>query len=211
LKVGLYGDIEPVGAEGPQQWRLLAIDKASGKVLWDKLGYEGPPKSQRHPKATHCNCTPATDGQRLVAIFGSEGLFCFDLDGKLLWKKDLGPMDAGFYSMPSAQWGFASSPVFYKGKVIVQCDVQANSFIAVYDSLNGTELWRTPRKDVPTWSTPTVVEVGEQPQILVNGWHYTGAYELASGKQIWRLDGGGDIPVPTPIVADGLAYFTSAH
>jgi outer membrane protein assembly factor BamB len=211
LKVGLYGDIEPVAAEGPQQWRLLALDQSTGKVLWDKVAHEALPRSQRHPKASHCNCTPATDGRCIVAILGSEGLFCFDMEGKPLWKKDLGPMDSGYYRVPSAQWGFASSPVIYDGKIIVQCDVQTNSFIAAYELLRGTELWRTPRQDMPTWSTPTVAQAGDQTVVLVNGWHHTGGYDFKSGKEVWRLDGGGDIPVPTPIVANGLAYFTSGH
>ena len=211
LKVGLYGDIASANDQDTHQWRLLALDRASGKVIWDKLGHESVPRVKRHTKASHCNSTPATDGQRVVAIFGSEGLFCFDMDGKLVWKKDLGPMDSGYFAVKSAQWGFASSPVIHDGKVVVLCDVQTNSFLAAFDLASGKELWRTPRKDVPTWSTPTVVKVGNQIQILVNGWHYTGAYDFARGKEIWKLDGGGDIPVPTPVVAHGFAYFTSAH
>jgi outer membrane protein assembly factor BamB len=120
-------------------------------------------------------------------------------------------MDSAFYSVPSAQWGFASSPVIHQGKVVVLRDVLTNSFIACFDVADGKELWRTPRQDVPTWGTPTVVKVGAQDQVLVNGWHHTGAYEFATGQEVWRLQGGGDIPVPTPIVANGLAYFTSAH
>lgn len=211
LRVGLYGDIQPVDEQDSHAWRLLAIDKKSGKILWDKLGHESVPKVKRHPKATHNNCTPATDGDRIAAIFGSEGLFCFDINGEQLWKRELGPMDSGFFAVKSAQWGFASSPVIHDGKVIVQCDVQTNSFIAVFDLKDGRELWRTARTDVPTWSTPTVAKVGDATHILVNGWHHTGAYDFATGKEIWKLDGGGDIPVPTPIVGDGLAYFTSAH
>lgn len=211
LKVGLYGDIQSAEDTDSQQWRLLAFNKATGKLIWDKPGYEGKPRIKRHPKSTHCSSTPATDGKRIVAIFGSEGLFCFDMDAKLVWKKDLGPMDSGYYLVPSAQWGFASSPVIHEGKVIVLCDVQTNSFIAVYDLAAGKELWRTARTDVPTWGTPTVAQVGNQSEILVNGWHHTGAYDFATGKEIWTLDGGGDIPVPTPIVGDGLAYFTSGH
>ena len=211
LKVGLYGDIDPVETEGSQQWRVLAIDKSSGRVLWNILGHEASPRSTRHPKSTHCNSTPATDGRRIVAIFGSEGLFCFGMDGKPLWHKDLGAMDSGYYLIPSAQWGFASSPVIYDGKVVVLCDVQTNSFLAVFDLLNGTELCRTPRKDVPTWGTPTVVKTSDRTEILVNGWHHTGAYDFSSGRVIWHLNGGGDIPVPTPIVGNGLAYFTSGH
>jgi outer membrane protein assembly factor BamB len=211
LKVGLYGDIQSAEDTDSHQWRLLAFEKATGKPVWDKPGYEGKPRTKRHPKSSHCSSTPATDGKRIVAIFGSEGLFCFDMDGKVLWKKDLGPMDSGFFAVPSAQWGFASSPVIYDGKVVVLCDVQTNSFLAVYSLDDGKELWRTPRKDVPTWGTPTVARVGDQTQILVNGWHHIGAYDFASGKEIWKLNGGGDIPVPTPIIGDGLAYFTSGH
>jgi outer membrane protein assembly factor BamB len=211
LKVGLYGDIGSANDQEPHQWRLLALNANDGRVLWDKPGHEGVPRVKRHTKASHCNSTPATDGRRIAAIFGSEGLFCFDMNGELLWKRDLGPMDAGFFAVPGAQWGFASSPVLHNDKVVVLCDVQTNSFLAVFDANDGRELWRTPRADVPTWGTPTVADVAGQPQILVNGWHHTGGYDFASGRQIWRHDGGGDIPVPTPIVAHGFAYFTSAH
>jgi outer membrane protein assembly factor BamB len=211
LKVGLYGDIRSAEDTDSHQWRLLAFEKGTGKTAWDRLGYEGTPRTKRHPKSSHCSSTPATDGKRIVAIFGSEGLFCFDMDGKRVWKKDLGPMDSGFFAVPSAQWGFASSPVIYDDKVIVLCDVQTNSFLAVYALVDGKELWKTPRKDVPTWGTPTIARVDDQTQILVNGWHHTGAYDFATGKEIWKLNGGGDIPVPTPIVGIGLAYFTTGH
>jgi outer membrane protein assembly factor BamB len=211
LKVGLYGDIESADDTDSQQWRLLAFNKADGKPTFDKLGYEGVPRVKRHPKGSHCSSTPATDGNRIVAIFGSEGLFCFDMEGKLIWKKDLGPMDSGYYQVPTAQWGFASSPVIHDGKVVVLCDVQTNSFLALFSLADGKEIWRTARKDVPTWGSPTVAETPSGTQILVNGWHQIGGYEFGSGKESWSLDGGGDIPVPTPIVAHGLAYFTSAH
>src|SRR5437899_738264 len=211
LKVGLYGDIEPVANDQPQQWRIMAIHKASGKVMWDTLGHETLPQVSRHPKSTHCNSTPATDGQCIVAIFGSEGLFCFGMDGKPMWHKSLGPMDSGFYRVPSAQWGFASSPVIQDGKIIVLCDVQTNSFIACFDLVNGTELWRTARSDVPTWGTPTIAVADTGKEILVNGWHHTGGYDFATGKELWKLNGGGDIPVPTPVVSGEFAYFTSGH
>jgi len=211
VKVGLYGDIASADDQDSHQWRLLALEKDTGKILWDKLGYEGIPRGKRHPKSTHCNATPATDGQRIVTIFGSEGLFCFDREGNITWKKDLGPMKSGFYLVPSAQWGFSSSPIIYDGKVVVLCDVLGDSFIAEFDLADGHELWRTARKDVPTWGTPAVAKAGDRTEILVNGWHHTGAYDFANGKEIWQLNSGGDIPVPTPIVAGDLAYFTSAH
>jgi outer membrane protein assembly factor BamB len=200
LKVGLYGDIGSANDQERHQWRLLSLELRTGRVAWDRLGFEGVPKVKRHTKASHCNSTPATDGKRIVAIFGSEGLFCFDMEGQLVWQRDLGPMDSGFFMVPGAQWGFASSPVLHEDKVVVLCDVQTNSFLAVFDAKDGRELWRTARQDVPTWGTPTVVEVASATQILVNGWHHTGAYDFETGRETWRHDGGGDIPVPTPVV-----------
>lgn len=211
LKVGLYGSIGSVQESEPNQWRLLALDLATGKVLWNTPALEAVPRVKRHPKATHCNSTPATDGSAIVALFGSEGLFCFDMDGKLRWRKDLGPMDSGYFQSKSAQWGFASSPVIHDGKVVVQCDVQDGSFLALFDLADGRELWRASRKDVPTWSTPTVVTHGGRTQIIVNGWHHSGGYDFATGKELWKLDGGGDIPVPTPVTGHGFVYLTSAH
>ena len=211
LKVGLYGDIEPLDEKETIQWRLLALEKTTGKIAWNTLALEAVPRLKRHPKSTHSNSTPATDGRHIVAIFGSEGLFCFDLNGKVLWRKDLGPMDSGYYVVPSAQWGFGSSPVLYDNKVVVLCDVLTNSFLAVYDVKDGTELWHTARNDVPTWGTPAIVEAGNRRQIVVNGWHHTAGYAFDDGKELWHLEGGGDIPVPTPIFAHDLIYLTSAH
>ena len=211
LKVGLYGDIGAADDQSEHEWRLLAFDRNTGERLYNVLAHRGIPKSVRHTKATHCNSTPATNGEFIVAILGSEGLFCFDMQGNLVWRKDLGEMDAGYFKMPTAQWGFASSPIIHENRVIVQCDVQKGSFIATFDLKTGQEIWRTKREDVPTWSTPNIASVSGRTQILVNGWHHTGAYDFETGDEIWKLDGGGDIPVPTPIVGDGLAYFTSAH
>ena len=212
LKVGLYGEIDPVEETGAQTWRLLALDRVTGKVVWNVVGLTALPHVKRHTKATHCNSTPATDGQRIVAIFGSEGLFCFNAkDGKLRWKKSLGPMDSGYYVVPTAQWGFGSSPVIHEGKVIVQCDVQTNSFVAVFDVRDGKQVWVKNRTDVPSWSSPAVVETAGTKQIVLNGWHHLGGYDFATGKPLWWLDGGGDIPVPTPIFANGLIYLTSGH
>lgn len=211
LKVGLYGDIDSANDGEAQEWRLLTLDKATGKILWNTLAVKAVPKVQRHTKASHCNSTPATDGKHVAAIFGSEGLFCFDTQGTLLWKKDLGPMDSGYYGSATAQWGFGSSPIIHDGKVIVLCDVKKGSFIAAFDVDDGRELWRTPRKDVPTWGTPALVQTKERTQVVANGWHETAGYDFATGAKLWTLDGGGDIPVPTPVFAQGFIYLTSAH
>lgn len=211
LKVGLYGDGDSYTEKEAHQWRLLCLDKTNGKVLWDKLGYEAVPRLERHTKATHCNSTPATDGKRIVAMFGSEGLFCFDMNGQRLWHKDLGKLHAGPYNMPTMQWGFASSPVLHEGKVIVQCDTLSEQFLAVFDASDGRELWRTPREEVATWSTPVVATGAGRTQIVVNGWKRIGGYDFSSGRELWWLKEGGDIPVASPILAGDLAILTSGH
>jgi outer membrane protein assembly factor BamB len=211
LKVGLYGDIGSVNDTSVHRWIVYALDAASGKIVWQKTVHTGVPKVKRHPKSTHANTTMATDGRYLVAFFGSEGLYCFDLDGKLIWQKDLGVLDSAFFVVPEAQWEFASSPVIYRDKVLVQCDVLKGSFIAAFSIKDGRELWRTNREDVPTWGTPTVYAADGRAQMIVNGYKHAGAYDVETGKEIWRLQGGGDIPVPTPVVAHGLVFLTSAH
>jgi len=211
LKVGLYGDIGSADDNGAQEWRLYCLDKKTGKVLWSQVAAKGVPQVKRHPKATHANTTLTTDGKHLVAFFGSEGLHCFDLEGKRLWNKDLGVQDSGYYQVPSAQWGFASSPLVAQGRVIVQADVQKNGFLACFNASDGSLRWLTPRSDVPTWGSPALCTAGGRAQIVVNGWKHIGGYDFATGKELWRLTGGGDIPVPTPVVEKGLIFITNAH
>ncbi len=211
LRVGLYGDIAPVEDNTEHEWRLYCLDKNSGKVLWKKSAIRAIPRVKRHTKATHANSTPATDGKFVVAFFGSEGLFCYDMDGDLKWKKDLGPLDSGYFRVPTAQWGFASSPIIDRGRVYVQCDVQQGSFVACYDVKTGDEIWRTDRNEVPTWGTPAIYRKGKHAQLLVNGYKHLGGYDLKTGEELWRIAATGDIPVPTPIIGKGLFYFTSAH
>jgi outer membrane protein assembly factor BamB len=133
------------------------------------------------------------------------------MGGRLLWKKDLGVLDAGFFMVPDAQWETGSSPVLHDGVLILLADVQKNSFLAAFDAKTGKELWRTPRADVPTWGTPTIHSVKGQTQVLVNGFRHAGAYDFKTGREIWKLTKNGDIPVPTPVVQNGLIYITNAH
>ena len=215
LRLGLYGDIKPVEGEGEQSFRVFCLDRKSGKILWERAAASGQPKIKRHPKSTHANPTPATDGKHLVVFFGSEGLYIYDLNGKLLWKKDFGVLDSGYFVAPTAQWGFSSSPVIIDDMVLIQADVQKDSFLAAFDVRTGKELWRASRADVPTFGSPAVAPytaAGERArQVVVNGWKHIGGYDLRTGKELWRLRGGGDIPVPTPVFLDGLIVITNAH
>ena len=210
LRVGLYGDIRSVSDEGRQSWQLYCLDKWTGEIQWIRQLHYGEPTIKRHTKATHANSTPATDGQRVVVFLGSEGLYCYDLAGNRLWSKDLGRLDSGYYMARSAQWGFGSSPIIYQNLVIVQCDVQKDSFVAAFDICSGKELWRTARDDVPSWSTPTIHE-GDPTQLIVNGYGHSGGYDPWTGEELWQLGWGGDIPVPTPIVSHDLIILSSAH
>jgi outer membrane protein assembly factor BamB len=144
-------------------------------------------------------------------MLGSEGLYCYDRHGNLRWKQDLGVLDSGYYLVPAAQWGFASSPVIFQDLVIVQCDIQMNSFLAAFDLFTGVLRWRTKRDDVPSWSTPTVYTGPAGTQLIVNGYRHAGGYDPYTGSELWKLTGGGDIPVPTPIVAQDLVILASAH
>lgn len=211
LKVGLYGDIEPVDDDTVHEWKVYCLNKKTGKILWEKVAHKGVPIIKRHTKATQANPTVATDGKNVVAFFGSEGMYCYDMAGKLIWKRDFGTLDSGYFEVPDAQWGFASSPIIHKNRVLVQCDVQKGSFVAALDLKTGKDVWRTPRSDVPTWSTPAVSTLSPRPQVVVNGWKHIGAYDLETGKEAWRLTGGGDIPVPTPLIGKDFIYITNAH
>jgi outer membrane protein assembly factor BamB len=213
LKVGMYGSGKsPEGDDGTYEWRLLCLDRKTGKILWQQTAHKGKPKQQRHTKASHANSTSAASGDRVVAMFASEGLYCYRKDGKQLWKSDLGLLHAGPYNAPKFEWGFASSPVIHDGKVIMQCDVLNGGFVAILDLETGKEIRRIDRQnEVATWSSACIWKTPHGTQIICNGWKHIGAYDLETGKEVWRLRGGGDIPVPTPFVAGDLVYISNAH
>jgi outer membrane protein assembly factor BamB len=211
LKTGLYGDIEPADDNAPHRFAVICYDVKTGRELWNVTAHTGSPAIPRHPKASHANSTSTVDAKHVVSCFGTEGLYCHDHAGKLLWEKKLGRLDSGYYKVPKAQWGFGSSPVIAGDRVILQADVQQGSFLAAFALADGREIWRTPRADVPTWSSPLIHEVAGKRQVIVNGWKHMGAYDFDTGTEIWKVSGGGDIPVPTPITAHGLIFLTNAH
>jgi hypothetical protein len=211
-RYGLFGDVDPVKDEPKHSWHVIALDKMTGKVVWDQIAYDGLPKTKRHPKATHASSTPATDGKHVVALFGSQGfMVCYDENGKLLWKTDTGVLDAGWFYDPDYQWGHASSPIIYKNLVVVQADVQKDSFIAAYDLKTGKQVWKTMRDEIPSWGTPTVVEGKTRAELITNGTKFIRAYDPMTGKELWRLGGNSEIATPTPIFAHDLIYVTNGY
>lgn len=211
LKVGLYGDVENYNDSVIKEFRLICIDKNSGEIIWNELALSAIPKTKRHTKASHADPTPATDGKYVVASFGSNGLYCYTLDGKLVWKKDFEKMNAGYYYTAEMEWNVSSSPIIYNDLVIVQCDNLGNSFLMALHAETGEVKWKVERDEVSTYSVPTLYNDGGHAQIIVNGYKHIGGYDFETGNEIWKMSGGGDIPVPTPIVANGLIYIHSAH
>jgi len=211
IKTGIYGEGMPVADSSVHDWKVICINKNSGKIIWQKTACTGIPKIKRHPKSTHANPSVATDGKYAVAFFGSEGLYCYDYEGKLVWKKNFGVLKSVAYDYVAAEWEFASSPIIYNGVVIVQCDVLENSFLAAFELKTGKELWKTTRDEYPGWCTPNIYKDGDKTRIAVNGYKHRGGYDFETGKEIWRMSGGGDVPIPTPVIGRDLIYFNSAH
>lgn len=211
IKPGIYGDGMPVPDSSVHDWKVLCIDKNTGKIIWERTAFTGVPKIKRHPKSTHANTSVATDGKYAVAFFGSEGLYCYDYDGNLVWKKNFGVLKSVAWDYNAAEWEFASSPLIYNGVLIIQCDVLENSFLAAYDLKTGKELWKTIRDEYPGWCTPNIYISDGRTRIAVNGFKHRGGYDFQTGKEIWRMSGGGDVPIPTPIIGKDLIYFNSAH
>ncbi|TWT44688.1 Outer membrane protein assembly factor BamB precursor [Phycisphaerae bacterium RAS1] len=210
LKVGLYGAGDSAEDMVEHEWKLICLNKKSGKTVWEQVAYRGEPKFKRHTKATQANSTPATDGKCIV-VLGPNGLTCYGMDGRQKWTRELGPLDVGPHNAKELHWGFAASPILADGRVVVQCDIKENAYIAAFDAADGRELWRTPRDDVPGWSTPAAATIDGSTQIIANGCKRMAGYDLSDGRDIWHMSGGGGIPVPTPVIDDGLIYLTSNH
>jgi outer membrane protein assembly factor BamB len=211
FRTGLYGDVAPVKDLSEHTWKVLCLEKATGRVRWEGTVFTGAPKVKRHTKASQANSTPATDGRRVVALFGSIGLLAaWDMDGKPLWTQDVGVLDSGWFFDPEYQWGHSSSPVIYRNTVIVQADRQKQSYIAAYDLDSGKQVWRTDRDEIPTWGTPALFRSEGRDQIVTNGPKIR-AYDPSNGKLLWTLGPNSEITVGTPVVGDGLVFVTGGY
>ena len=204
LLLGKRGGSDIVDDLTPQSWRIYCIDARDGKILWEKEAYTGVPRAKRHGKGTHANSTPATDGQTVVAIFGSQGMAAYSVDGELKWKVDLGVLDPGLARDPTLSWGYGSSPLVSGGRVFVQVDRHRDSYLAAFDVKTGERLWTVPRDEKPVWATPTLHEMDGRSELIVQGGHYARAYDPANGKELWRLADAAEVKIPTPFVSDGL-------
>lgn len=196
----------------PHTWMIYALDKQSGKILWSNKAYEGVPRAKRHVKATQANSTPVTDGRYVVALFGSEGLACYDTKGKLLWKQDLGVLNPGLWDDKESSWGHSSSPVIYRDLVIVQADGHKQSFIAAFNLKDGKQAWRVERDEITSWATPTIYQGKDRVELIANGGRYIRGYDPMTGKELWRFaDNDTQVKMQAPLIAHDLIYITGGY
>ena len=211
FKPGLYGDGDASKDRSRHRWMIYAVDKRSGKILWERTAHEGEPLEKRHIKSTYANSTPATDGRVVVSWFGSQGVHAYDVNGRFLWKVDLGRIDLGAYDIPTFEWGPASSPIIWNGLVILQVDTQADSFLLALDAATGKTVWKTDREELPSWGTPTVATTPNGPALVTNASNYIRAYDPRTGKELWRLGRSSKITAPTPIYSQDLFVVASGR
>ena len=204
--------IDPAKDVVRHSWRVYALDRATGRVVWERAAHEGVPRIKRHVKSSHASATPATNGKYVVTLLGSEGLFCLDAAGKLLWRQDLGLMDVGLVDDPTYQWGPASSPIIVGNLVIVQNDRHKDSFLVAFDLASGKEAWRSPRTEWPAWSTPALLRGARRTELVTNSPHFIRGHDPRTGKELWRIeDPKGEVKVVTPVASDGLMIVTGGY
>jgi outer membrane protein assembly factor BamB len=211
FKPGLYGEGDASDDRSVHKWMVYAIDKRTGRIRWERVAHEGAPRNKRHVKSTYASATPVTDGRVVVAWFGSEGVYAFDVNGQPLWSLDIGRVDMGAYDIPTYEWGPASSPIIWNGLVILQVDTQADSFVMALNAESGEIVWKTPREEIPSWGSPNVAVTAAGPELVTNASNFIRGYDPRTGQELWRLGGSSKITAPTPIFADGLIVVASGR
>ncbi len=190
------------GGESPthvHQFTVIAVDRANGSIVWREVAREEVPHEGTHPTGSFAAASPVTDGEVLIASFGSRGIHAYDLEGKQLWEVDLGDMRT------RNAFGEGSSPALHQDSVIVNWDHEGEDFIVALDKKTGKERWLSSREEATTWATPLVVEHMGKTQVIVNGTTVR-AYDFGTGKELWSVGGMTSNPIPTPIFAEGLLF-----
>ena len=187
----------------PLAFTLLCFDRNTGKTLWEKVAKQEIPAEGHHPDGSYASQSPVTDGKLVFVNFGSHGLYGYDLDGNLKWSKDLGKMQV------KMSFGEGSSPALHGDTLVVNWDHEGPSFIAAFDKNTGHELWRTPRQEGTTWTTPLIVEHDGKAQVVVCATGTIRSYDLQSGKEIWHCGKLTDNVIPTPVADADTVYATS--
>ena len=182
---------------------IMALERKTGKIIWQTKASEAVPHEGHHPDASFASASPVTDGEHLLAFFGSQGLYCLDMNGKVQWQSDLGQMTT------RRSFGEGSSPVLHGDTVVINWDHEGDSFIAAFDKNTGKPRWKKARDEVTSWSTPIVVEHAGRPQVIVNATKRVRGYDLASGDVLWECAGQTTNTIPSPVFGHGMVYAMS--
>src|SRR5262245_24437766 len=190
---------------GKHRFVLMAIDRKTGKTIWERVAREQEPHEGSHfENGTWASGSPITDGERVYAYFESFGLYAYDMEGKLLWEKDLGDKHM------RQEFGEGSTPALHGNTLVIVWDhLNGESFIAAIDKRNGNELWRVKREEIDTWATPLILEVNGRPQAIVPAMRRIRGYDLETGRIVWEGDGLTMNPIPSPVHEDGLVFLMS--
>jgi len=193
-----------VASRGKNRYVVLALDRKSGKTVWERTAREEEPHEGTHNQfGTYASSSAVTDGEVLVASFESRGFFAYDLQGTKLWEVDLGDKKM------RSEFGEGTTPALHKGRIFVVWDHQGESFIVALDKKTGKELWRTKRDEIDSWATPLVVEVNGRAQVVTSGMRRVRSYDAQTGELVWDLAGLTMNPIPSPVFGDGIVYLTS--
>jgi len=197
-----YRHPDSVGGDHSYTIKVLCLDRESGKILWERTAYEGIVYDDRHRKNTFASATPVCDGKYLWALFDAEGVYCYDVDGKPVWKTSLG-------KFAKMGMGNGMSPVLFENLVILQCDQEdggPGSFIAALDKLTGKEVWRVSRTQRKTWATPVLVRLEQRSELIASGAESTVSYDPATGKELWRSEGVVSHAIPSAVTGHGMVF-----
>ena len=197
---------DSVGANRKHTFKVVALNRDNGKILWETVAWEGTPYDDRHRKSSYAASTPATDGKLVYAYFGSEGLYAYDFNGKLAWKADVG-------KLANLGMGTATSPILFENVVIVQADEDngEKSFIVAYDKTTGKEVWKTPRKVQISWSTPLLARSAKRTELIASGTESIIAYDPATGKELWTHKGVESNAIPSPVANNEMVYLVAGY
>lgn len=191
---------DPEEARNLHQFKVLCLDRATGQKRWEKTAREDVPHESLHQTNTYASGSPTTDGERLYASFGSFGVYCYDLEGNLVWERDLGDMQT------RNQFGEGVSPTIHEGTLIVNWDQEADSRIYALDARTGKTKWEKPRDEVTSWNTPIVATGGGRTQVVVNGTTRSRGYDLATGEVIWECGGQTANAIASPVAQDNVVF-----
>ena len=193
----------PSQTEYIHQFKVISVDKTSGKITWQTVVKEELPLERTHELSSWASNSPVTDGENIYAFFGSRGLFCLDFQGNVKWERDFGQMEI------VASFGEGNSPAVYKDKIFVQWDHQQKSFLYALDKKTGKEAWTAERDEITSWATPLIVEVNGKAQLITSATNKVRSYDAQTGEVIWECTGMTRNVIPNPMYADGILYLMS--